>query len=140
MIALSKITISEDIKHDRKIFEPNYLFFQVECHFSTKVRFEAMKNGNEDDSEITEPTATTVLSLLPAVVLEMIFSYFDRSSFENFYEADPYMEHLLDGLISIETLKEKLYEQEQKDFTKRQFALWRERLKIIHGKRKKKLD
>ena len=87
-----------------------------------------------------ERRGTTVLSLLPVVVLEIIFSYLDIDAIENLYDIDPYIENVMDGLISVQNLKENLFREEQIEFEKKQFALWRERLKIIHQKQMKKLD
>ena len=90
-------------------------------------------------SAIKRTTATTVLSVLPVIVLEIIFSYIDSFSIDSIYEADPYIENLMDSLISIQNLKKKLCEQEEEDFEKNQFALWRERSQIIYGRHRKKL-
>ena len=87
-----------------------------------------------------QPKATTRLSRLPIIVLEVIFSYFDSLSIEHLYEADPYVEHMMDGLLSIRKLKERLNVQEEILFRKSQFALWRERLKVVYGRNQQKND
>ena len=87
-----------------------------------------------------EPRGTTVLSLLPIVVLEIIFSYLNIDSIENLYDIDPYIENVMDGLISVQNLKENLFREEQIEFEKKQFAFWKERLRLIHRRNKKKLD
>ena len=85
-----------------------------------------------------KPRATTLFSTLPIIVLEMIFNRLDIVSIEHLYQADPYVEHTMDELISIQKLKEELYREEEYEFKKKQFALWRERLKIIHQMYRKK--
>ena len=87
-----------------------------------------------------EPAPTTVLSILPVHVLESIFHHFDSSSIDCLYEADPYIEYVMDNLVSIQRLKQKLYQEEEMEFRKKQFALWRSRLKIVYKRYKKELD
>ena len=85
-----------------------------------------------------KPHATTLFSTLPIIVLEIIFNRLDIVSIEHLYQADPFVEHTMDSLISIQKLKEELYREEEYEFKKNQFALWRERLKIIHQMYRKK--
>ena len=47
-----------------------------------------------------KPRATTLLSTLPIIVLEMIFNRLDIVSIEHLYQADPYVEHTMDDLMS----------------------------------------
>ena len=95
---------------------------------------------NQNDTESVEPQATTLLSLLPVIVLEAIFSRLDRTSIDYLYEADPYIEHIMDVLPSVQRLKDKLSAQEEKEFKEKQFALWRERLIMIHQRQWKKVN
>lgn len=61
-------------------------------------------------------SATIVFSVLPVILLEMIFSFIDSSSIDSLCEADSYIENLIDSLLAIPNLKNKLWEQEEKEF------------------------
>ena len=92
------------------------------------------------DSTAKPPPPTTVLSILPPIVLEVVFSYLNCSSIEDLYEADPYVEHLMDSLLSVQRMKERFFAREEEEFREKQFALWRERLRMIHQQHRKKVD
>ena len=70
-----------------------------------------------------KPAPTTILSILPVHVLESIFHHLDSSSIDCLYEADPYIEYVMDNLVSIQTLKEKLHQKEEMEFRKKKFSL-----------------